>query len=103
MCFVLGEIFLDTKTEIQLWLSSKTLQKTAGFVICIPKINNCSFTITIKGITLCITCLNAMYYDSVVIKEISVCNLLNHNTGHLAYVITYPVCNIKFSALSEFA
>ena len=54
-------------------------------------------------ITLLIDWLNAIYYDSVVIKVITVCNLLHHNNGHPKYVITYLVCDMTYSALSKFA
>ena len=100
MCFVLGENLFDSTTEMKIWLSFKTLQKTSGFVRCISKINYISFVTSIKIIMLLIACINAIYYAYVVFKVISVYKLLYHNTGHPAYVITYPVCNMKFSALS---
>ena len=43
---------------------------------------------------------NVMYYDSVILKGISVCNLLHHNTVHPAEIITCPVRDVTFSALS---
>ena len=35
--------------------------------------------------------LNDIYPASILIKAILVCNLVHHNAGHTAYVITYPV------------
>ena len=55
---------------------------------------------TINGITLHISWLNVIYCACVVLKEISVCNLLYYNTGYSTYVITYPVHDMEFSALS---
>ena len=54
-----------------------------------------------KGITSCIACINATPHPpaSIVLKAISVYNLLHNNTGHIAYVITYPVRNMKFYSL----
>ena len=49
-----------------------------------------------KDINLCIAWINAIDYDSVVLKEISICNLLHHNTGNTAYVMKYPVYNMTF-------
>ena len=60
-----------------------------------------SFISPIKCITSCIACINALYYASVALKEIYVCNL--HNNGHPTYVITYPIRNTKISALSSSA
>ena len=101
MCFVLGGKLLDYAMEIQHWLSSKTLQKTSGFGRCISKINNVSFIGAIKGITFLISWFDAIYYASIVLKEIYVCKFLHNNSGHTAYIITYHVCNMTCSALSE--
>ena len=86
---------------MQIWLSLKTSQKTSGFVRCVSKIKYNSLINAIKGITLLIAWIKAIYYASVVLKAIYVFNLLNHNTGHPAYVMTYPVHDMTFSALSE--
>ena len=71
-------------TEIQLLLSSDTLQKPSGFGRCISKIKYTSLINAIKGITLHLTWINAIYYASVVLKAIYVCSLLHYNTGHPA-------------------
>ena len=41
-----------------------------------------------------------VYYVSVVLKAISVCNILNHNTRHPTYMITYPVRDMPFIIIS---
>ena len=99
MWFVLGKNLLDSVTAVKIWLYLKTLLITSGFGRWISKINYTSFIRAIKGNTLRITCLNAIYSASIVLQLISVCNLLQHNTGHPAYVITYRVCDMIFSAL----
>ena len=60
-----------------------------------------SFINSIKGMTLRIYSINAMYSASVVLKFISVCNLLHHITEQTVYVITYTICDMTFYALSE--
>ena len=93
--------FLYSTTEIQIWLSLNNLQKTSGFGSCISKIKYTSFISAIKGTTLWITRINAIYSASVVLKSSYVCNLLHHNTGHTTYIITYPVHDMTFSLLSK--
>ena len=102
-CFVLGNNFLESATAIKLLFYLDTLQKTYVFGICISKIKYNSFINPVKGITLCIPWINAIYSASVVIEAIYVCNLLHHNTVHTADVTTYPIHDIEFSALSESA
>ena len=85
---------------MKILLSYITLQKTSGFGIWMLKINDISFISSIKGITLCISWINEIYYASVVLKAIYIFNLLYHNTGHPAHMITYPVCGMIFSSLS---
>ena len=63
------------------------------------KMKDTSLINAIKVITLYIAWINAIYYASIVLKEIHVCNLLHHNTGHPLYVITYPVHEMNFSVL----
>ena len=53
--------------------------------------------------TLCTTWINAINFSSVALTAISFCNLLHHNTGNPAYVITYPVRDMEYSELSESA
>ena len=96
MCFVLSENLLDSAPSMQLLLSLKTLQKTSGFGRCISKINDTSFINSIKSITSRIGWFKFIYSAFVVIKVIYVCNLLYHNNGNPAYVITYPVHNMTF-------
>ena len=98
VCFFLGDNLLDSATAIKLLLSSYTLQSTSGFGRCKSKRKDNYFTNTIKGMTLRITWINVMYPDYFAIKEIFVCNLLRHNTGHPAYVITYPdvTCHLLY-------
>ena len=101
--FVLVENLLDSVTEIQLWLSLNTLLKNSVFGRWISKTKYTYIINSVKGVTLHIIWFNAIYSASVVLKDISVCNLLNHNTGNPAYVITYPVHGMVFYALSESA
>ena len=61
------------------------------------KINGISFVKAIKGNISHNAWLNAIYSVSVVLKVISVCNLLHHNTVHLVYVTTYPKRDMTFS------
>ena len=56
-----------------------------------------------RGITSRIAWINLIYFASFVLKVISICNLLHHNTGNNAYIITYPVRNMRFYALSASA
>ena len=84
---------------MQLWLSSKTLQNISGFRRYISKMNDTSFISAINVNMPLITCLNTIYSAFVVLKAISVCNLLHPNNGYPAYVITYPVCGMTFSSL----
>ena len=42
---------------------------------------------------------SAMYSSSVVLNAISIYSLLHYNIGHPAYIITYPIRDIKCSAL----
>ena len=53
-----------------------------------------------KSITSHISWYNEIYFASVVLESISVCNLPHHKTGHTAYVITYPIRGMTFYALS---
>ena len=85
---------------MQLWLSLKTLQKTSGLGGQISNINDIYFIRTIKGIMSRISWFNAIYSDSILLKEISIYNLLHHNTGHPVYMITYLIRDMKISALS---
>ena len=101
MCFVLCDNLLDSATAMQPLFSLNTLQNTSGFGRFISKIKYTSFINATKGITLRISCLNVVYSSSVVLKTICIYNLLHHNTGHPAYVITYPIFNMTFYALSE--
>ena len=52
----------------------------------------------IKGITLRISWINAVHEASGLLEEIYVCNLLHHNTGHPAYVMTYTIHGMEFYA-----
>ena len=103
ICFVLGDIFLVSATAIKPWLPSNTLQDTSVFLRCIMKIKETSLTNSIEGITSRIAWLNKIYSASMVLKAIYICNLLQNNAGHPTYIITYPVHDMKFSALSESA
>ena len=67
------------------------------------KINDTSLISTIKGIISLIAWLNVTYSASVVLKVIYTCNFLHHKTRHPAYVIKYPIRNMKFYALLEAA
>ena len=62
-----------------------------------------SFINFIKGNTLRVPYLNAVYYSSILLKVMYVYNLMHHNNGHHVYVITYSVRKMKFSALSASA
>ena len=98
--FVLGDNLLHSATAIKLFFSLDTLQKTSGFGRCILKIKDTSFINDVKGDTSCVALINAIYYASVVLKSILVCNLIYHNTVHPTYVITDPVRDMTFSELS---
>ena len=93
-------IKLDSATAMKLFLSSKTPQNTSIFGRRISKINYNYFISYIKVIISFIAWPNVIYYASVVIKVISV---LHPNTGYPAYVITHPIRNMEFPALSESA
>ena len=101
--FVLGGILLDSATAMQLWLSLNHLQNTSVFGRLILIINDTYLISSMIVIASRISWINAVYSASIVLKSISVCNLLHHNIGHIAYVITYPVRNITFYALSASA
>ena len=103
MIFFLGDNLLDSTAAIQLCLSSNTLPKTSGLVRFISKIKCTFFINATKGITLRIACLNAIYSDSVLLRGIYVCNLMHRNTRYPIYVMTYPVCDMKFPSLSASA
>ena len=98
MCVFLGESLLDSATAMQILLASKNLRKTSGFGRCVSKIKYPYFISAIKGITSRINYIHAIYFASVVLKEIYICKLLHHNTGHPVHVITYFVHDITFSA-----
>ena len=56
-----------------------------------------------KGNTSLFDWLNAIYYDSVVDRAISVCNLLQNNTGQFTYMRTYLVLDNTASGFPESA
>ena len=99
--FFLVRMFSDSAIAIQLLLSLNNSQNTYGFGRYKSKIKDTSFINDLKVITLSIACLNAIYYSSIILQSIYVCNLLHDNTVHTMYVITYPVRDMTFSALSE--
>ena len=68
ICFVLGENLWDYTTAIQLWWHLNTLQNTSVFGRCTLEIKDTSFTNDIRGITLRIKWINAIYSTSVVLK-----------------------------------
>ena len=103
MCFVLCDNLLDSATAMQPLFSLNTLQNTSGFGRFISKIKCTFFINATKGITLRIACLNAIYSDSVLLRGIYVCNLMHRNTRYPIYVMTYPVCDMKFPSLSASA
>ena len=88
--------FYNYATAIQLWLSLKTLKNTSGLGRRTSKIKYISFISTINVITSCISWINTIYSDYIVLKVIYDCNLLRHNTGHPTYMITYPVHDMVF-------
>ena len=94
MCSVLVENLLYSATEMQLWLSSNTLQKTS---IWLSKIIDTFYITAVKIIMLRIDCINEIYSASIVLKVISICNLLHHNTWHPTCIITYSVYDMTFS------
>ena len=53
-----------------------------------------------KSIMLRIAWPNVIFYFTVVPKVISIYKLIHHNTGHPAYVITYPEIDMTFPTLS---
>ena len=78
-------------TLMQLRLSSQTLQKNFGSSWLTGKNERISSMRFKKGSTSRIATDNAMYSASVVLKAISVCNLLPQNIGQPAYEMTKPV------------
>ena len=90
-CFVRGVNFGLFATVMQLSLSSQTVQQNTGFLVNIPNNPAVSFMIPKNGITSCIALDRAMYSLSVVLREISVCNLLPQVIGHPSYIMTKPV------------
>ena len=76
---------------IQLSLSSQTVQRNTGYLVNIPNIPSVSFMRPRNGITSCIALYRAMYSLLVVLREISVCNLLPEVIGHTAYTMKKPV------------
>ena len=67
------------------------------------KIKHTSFINPLKGITLRIAWLNAIYSTSMVLKSIYVCNSLHPDSGPPTYIITYPVCNMKVYTFSAYS
>ena len=93
--FVRGENLLDFVTAIQILFFPDILQKTSAFWRCISHIKYIYFISTIKCINSRIYLINTMYSASVVLKVVFVCNFLHHSTGNPAYIITYPVRDMK--------
>ena len=78
----------------------KHLTKKIYFDMLIFRTSFNSFISTIIRGTSRTACDNAIYSASVVLNAIFICNLLDHKIGHPAYMITYPVLDIRYSALS---
>ena len=107
MVILKSDLFCSWRKVVQLYDGNATLvifkdfEKNSGSGGYMSKINDIYFIICIKGITLRIAWLNMIYYASILIKAIYTYNLLHHNTGHPAYVITYTECDMSFYALLE--
>ena len=99
MCFVLGVNFELSATMMQLLLSSNNLQWNFSLVLWRGKTSPTSTIKFMRGITSLIAWDRAMYSDSVVLKDISVCSLLHHVREHPAYSITKPVLDRTHSGL----
>ena len=60
-----------------------------------------SFKNDMNGNTSHIDQIKSIYSASIIPREISVCILLNQNTGHPAYIIIYPVQAMPLSTFQE--
>ena len=90
MLFVRGVNFGLFATVMKLSLSSQTVQRNSGSLVNSPTNPEVSFMRPKNGITSHIALDRAMYSRSVVLREISVCNLLTQVIGHPAYIMTKP-------------
>ena len=100
MYFFQGVNFELFATVMQLSFSSQTVQRNTGSLFNSPNNPAVSFMRPKNGITARIALDRAMYSLSVVLREISVCNLLPQVIGHPAYIMTKPVCDNTDSRLS---
>ena len=100
MCFFRGLNFELFATLMQLSLSSQTVQRNTGYLVNSPNNPAVSFTRPINGITSRIALDREMYSLSVVLRAISVCNLLPQVIGHPAYMMTKHVRDNTDSGLS---
>ena len=100
MCFVRGVNFGLFATVMQISLSSQTVQRNTGSLVNIPNNPTVSFTRPRNGITSRIALDRAMYSLSVVLRAISVCNLLPQVIGHPAYTMEKPARDNTDSGLS---
>ena len=101
MCFVLGVNLGLSATLMQLWLSSRTLQKNLGSDLLIGKKSSSSFMRLRTGRTSCIAIERAMYSASVVLSAISVFSLLRQKIGHPAYEMKNPVQDKTTSGFAD--
>ena len=91
MCFVRGVNFGIFATVIQLSLSSQTVQLNNGSLVNSPNNPAVSFMRPRNGFTSRIVLDRAIYSLSVVLREISICNLIPQVIGHPAYMMTKHV------------
>ena len=99
----LGENFCAAASEIQLLLSSKTLQWNFGFFRFKGNTSFISFSRFTKGMSSLVAWLRAVYSASVLDTAVYVCNLIQNRTGQLVYMSTYPVLDGTTSAFPESA
>jgi hypothetical protein len=91
MCFVRGLILGDFTRSTHPLLSSKIVECVTVCDNSSPVTAASSSNIFFIGIRSRMAWDNAMYSDSVVDKEISVCSFDAQSTGHPQKVMTYPV------------
>ena len=100
MCFFRGVNFVLFATVMQISLSSQIVQRNTGSQVYSPNNPAVSFMRPKNGITSRITLGRAMYSLSVVLRAISVCNLLPQVIGHPEYIMKEPVRDNTDSGLS---
>ena len=103
MCLVRGVNLVDEAIAMHDWLSSWTLQLNVVLEVSSRIVLFNSSIKVISGRTWRSAVDKTIYLASAVLKAISVWSVLFQKIGQFAYVITYPVLDITFSASDAFA